>query len=103
MARPNFSLVATIKKLLHGVTLSQHTVNNCLMPDAICRQVVANKRIWTFDAYDHAVNVHVPGYGVFEFRWNTDSAALDSLSRRWLATQVYYFKQRNPIEHGKAA
>lgn len=103
MARPNFYLIATINKYLHGVTFSQHTVNNRLMPDAIYRQVMVSRRIWTFDAYDHAVNVHVPGYGMFEFRWNNDSAELDSISRRWLATQVYYFKARNQVHTGKAA
>jgi len=100
---PNFSLHATINKHLRGVTLSAHTVNNCLMPAEVSKQVLANKRIWTLGSYNHAANVNVPNYGVFELRWNNDSVAIEGINRRWLAEQVYFFKQRNQVERKAAA
>lgn len=103
MQTPNFNLHSVINKQLRGVTLSYHTVNNCLMPADVRKQVEAGRRIWTMGSYNHAVNVNVAGYGAFDLRWNNDSMAVESINRRWLAQQVYFFKMRNQVEQEKAA
>lgn len=100
---PNFNLHSVINKHLRGVTLTDHTVNNCMIPAEASRQILAKKRIWTLGNYNHVANVNVPGYGTFEQRWNNDSLSADSINRRWLAQQVYFFKMRNQVSTQKAA